>query len=248
MVLRSGFFVLLLVIAVSAGGARSARAEDGSASGQLRVEVVPDGAAVIIDGQLKGVSPFAPFDLPAGRHMVRVQRAGFVSQMRDVEIRGGDDMVTMRFVLAREGEPAGDDGGTVVIEAGGSGRPKASPWSWITLGTGVALLAGGTTLYVLGAADFQSVRDADGYGTGGPVGMTLRRADDLVDSGETKQTVGAVLLGVGSAAVATSSVLFILDGTVWAEPSSSADARRPGIHPVLRGGPAGAVFGVEGAF
>ena len=226
-------------------------------SGRLAVEVDPDGSAVYVDGEARGTTPLAPLVLPAGVHVVRVERDGCPQQEREVVVGGAGTTTTARFVMQSRTRPSvellGDastpaDGVAVEMldeDAPRPSGPRAGPWSWVALGSGVALLAGGTTLYVLGEADYARVRDAGGYGEAGAVvEMSARRARALVDSGEAKQTVGAVMLGLGSAAVATSIVLFVLDETVWRAPVTSGAAARP----MLRGGPDGAVLGVQGAF
>ena len=223
----------------------------------LQVAVVPDGAMVIVDGEPRGRSPLPPLDLPAGRHVVRVEREGCHPQEREVELVAGTAVQELRFTLeslvaptievlgARRRDTAA--GHIVVLDDElEPPRTRAGAWRWVTLGTGVALLAGGTTLYLLGEADFQEVREAPGYGGGGPVDMTARRARSLVEGGQDKQTVGAVLMGVGGAAVATSIVLFVLDATVWDH--SVARGASPATRFVVSGGPAGALLGWEGAF
>ena len=246
--LRVRFWILLLGFAVGMGAAPAALAADGSPIGQLRIEVVPSGAAVIVDGQMRGLAPLTALDLPVGRHILRVDKEGFRSQMRSIDIREGET-TGFRFVMVREDAPEGTTGEVIDLSAGRSGGRRSSPWSWIALGSGIAMVAGGTTLYVLGSSDWQKVHDADGYGTGGVVGMSTSRARGLVDDGETKRLAGAVLLGVGSAAVATSVVLFILDETVWADSASVDVGRGPRpVSPIILGGPDGAVFGLEGAF
>lgn len=89
-------------------------------------------------------------------------------------------------------------------------RHPYSPWTWVTLGTGVAMLATGTVCYVLGEADHREITSAGGWGTGVSQ-MTEARAKQLEESGDAKKIAGGVLWGVGGAAVATSVVLFVLD-------------------------------------
>jgi len=83
---------------------------------------------------------------------------------------------------------------------------------FVALGAGVAVTAVGAIFYVLGVQDHDKVTGAPGYGNPTQVDpMTERAARALVDSGNTKKTVGAVGLVIGGAALVGSAVLFVLD-------------------------------------
>ena len=87
-------------------------------------------------------------------------------------------------------------------------------WKWSTLGGGVVLTGVGATLYVLGARDHSQVTSAPGYGDPSSVyPMTRDEAQSLVDSGDTKKLIGGIGMGLGSALVATSVVLFLTGGS-----------------------------------
>ena len=120
-------------------------------------------------------------------------------------------------------------------------RPSGySPWTWITLSTGLACAAGGTVSYVLGELDHQEVTGAEGYADGAKVAMTQRRAHDLTESGETKKLAGYVLWGVGGALVATATVLFVLEAT--------AGPPEGGVTVGVMPAGAGAIVALEGRF
>ncbi len=116
--------------------------------------------------------------------------------------------------------------------APGPPGPKAppgrsfSPWTWVTLGLGGAAAVGGGVAFFLGARDHSKVTDAGGYGEGGPNGpastLTRARAEELIDAGDTKKTVGVALWGVGGAALVTSAVLFLLERPKPGERAASA--------------------------
>lgn len=236
--------------------AELAAVEEALATGTLDLRVEPAGAVVFVDGRRVGVAPVSPLVLPAGRHVVRVEAPGHESVTRDVVVPGGG-ATPLTVALAAAGPPTvvsepvppevtpqqdpirtdpvpGDE---QPLEAA---RPSYSPWTWVTLGAGLAVVAGGTTSYVLGEQDHKQILDAGGYGGGGTVDMTQQRALDLESSGDTKKLVGYVLWGVGGALVVTSSVLFILDAT--SEPAERSI--QVGAAPA----PGGGVLSVQGRF
>jgi Tfp pilus assembly protein PilF len=80
--------------------------------------------------------------------------------------------------------------------------PRVLPW--VALGTGVAFVAAGTTLYLLGAHDHDQVTGARGFDDPSAVSpLTEARARDLVSSGDTKKT--SVLLFVTGTPAATAT-------------------------------------------
>jgi hypothetical protein len=56
----------------------------------LRIETDPPGAAVRINGKLKGHTPLR-LDMLEGKHLIRVSRKGSRSSERSIEIRAGED-------------------------------------------------------------------------------------------------------------------------------------------------------------
>ena len=140
----------------------------------------------------------------------------------------------LSVVLAAHRGPA-----PVVVSGGVTPEsPGASPWQWVTLGTGAALVVGGAVLWWLGEEDFSAIEDGRREQT-----MSETRAQELRDSGRTKRTSGHVLVGVGAASLATSTVLFVLDATIW-----DADAEVHTARPAIWHEPGGVVLGVEGGF
>jgi serine/threonine-protein kinase len=70
-----------------------------SRPGGLRVETDPPGAAVYIDGQNAGPSPVALPRIRPGVHMVRVARDGYAPAGLTLEVRNGEPLVPLRFVM-----------------------------------------------------------------------------------------------------------------------------------------------------
>lgn len=209
-------------------------------SGRLAVLVPIEGVEIFIDGEKVGVSPLDPVELSPGEHLVHVRGGGLAEESQAVLVpRGGDVAVTFATSAGSGGsgggaEPADDGGGTVVTDDTSldDGR-SATPWQWVTLGTGAALgVAGGVLLYL-------GQKDHDDSGTT----SDWSSRQSLVASGDDKKLAGYVLLGVGGAALVTSATLFVLDATVWADDEPG----RP-MRPAVWGGPTGVVFGFEGGW
>jgi tetratricopeptide (TPR) repeat protein len=111
---------------------------------------------------------------------------------------------------------------------------------WFLLGTGVVAAGVGTTVYVLGQADHDQVREAPNFGQSGRVvDMTESEARAWVELGDEKKLYGMLGLGLGGALLVTSAVLFV----VGSEPQESV---APQVAVVPSNGGAG-VF-VAGSF
>ena len=201
------------------------------ASGTLILQVSPFGARIFVDDEEVGEAPLEPLDLAPGQHEVRAETDGHEGVSKTVHVAAGSETTTtiaLSPLLASDG--AGDGAGP---------PPSASPWQWVTLGGGLALAAGGGALWWLGDKDYQDVEDGRRSGT-----MSLERAQDLRDSGDKKLTAAYVLVGVGGAALVTSTVLFVLDATLWDGPQAEIQVPRPAVW----GRPGSVVFGLEGSF
>ena len=72
--------------------------------GQLKVEGEPLGAAVYIQGRLRGEMPLTGVELEVGTHELRVQKEGFVAQTRSITIGPGQTSVE-RFTLKAQAPP-----------------------------------------------------------------------------------------------------------------------------------------------
>jgi TonB family protein len=70
-----------------------------SRPGGLRIETDPPGAAVILDGQVAGQSPVALLTVRPGVHMVRVARDGYAPAGLTLEVRNGEPLLPLRFVM-----------------------------------------------------------------------------------------------------------------------------------------------------
>jgi serine/threonine-protein kinase len=70
-----------------------------SRPGGLRIETDPPGAAVAIDGKDAGHSPVALANVRPGVHMVRVSREGYAPAGLTLEVRHGEPLLPLRFVM-----------------------------------------------------------------------------------------------------------------------------------------------------
>jgi hypothetical protein len=81
----------------------------------------------------------------------------------------------------------------------------------ITLSAGVLVTAAGVIAMALGSADHDKVTNSAGYGNPMQVDpLTQAQAQALVNSGNSKQLVGEIAIGVGGALLVTSAVLFVV--------------------------------------
>lgn len=68
---------------------------------RLDITTQPEGAQVFIDGRLRGISPLELFDVPPGRHLVRIQAVGHVAADEFVEL-GQGEYVRKNWALQHE--------------------------------------------------------------------------------------------------------------------------------------------------
>ena len=91
--------------------------------GRLVLDVVPAGAAVVVDGVARGRAPLEPMELTAGRHMVRVDW-GFISDVRSVDVPGaGEARAVFTRLGASDPERESDEGLEAVVGASADGAP-----------------------------------------------------------------------------------------------------------------------------
>ena len=62
-----------------------------TANGTLAVSTIPFLAEIYVDGKSMGYSP-GKFDLPPGKHSVRVEKAGYRAWTKDVTVAAGSDL------------------------------------------------------------------------------------------------------------------------------------------------------------
>jgi hypothetical protein len=95
--------VLVIMLAVAAVVIWR-RLPETESTGMLRVETVPAGADVSLDGSFRGQSPLEIPDAAYGEHILRVEKAGFEPSTRAVTV--GRDEVTVSANLSEKVAPA----------------------------------------------------------------------------------------------------------------------------------------------
>jgi len=175
--------------------------------GVLRVVTSPDGATVTFDGATTAPSGVY-VGASKGEHQVAARKAGFAAAQRSVTVEVGALQEVTLGLTELEGLPA---------QVG-----------WGLLGGGLVVAGVGGLLLGLAASDASEVSKLD------PVSMDYgNRYDDLTGSGQTKQTAGWVMVGVGGAALVTGAVLLGL--TLSADSDQGDSVAMPTLSPV-RGG------------
>jgi hypothetical protein len=187
--------------------------------GWLDVAASETQCVVSVDGTEIGLLVGA-FQVPAGVHRLHVERGGFIATERDVDVpQGGTQRVSVVF------EPTPDTRATYV-----SAAVSRRTWSWATIGTGLAIAAGGAALAIVeqnalkGARSDLAAVNAEwaykGHGDCDPATQVpkamqatcdtrLNDATARVDNLETMRTVGLVAAGAGGAILLTGAVLLL---------------------------------------
>ena len=153
-----------------------------AAKAVLAIESVPEGAAIALDGTPIGTTPLVR-DVVPGTHSVRASSSGYRTQARDVEAVAGVQQL-VRFEL---------------VEATPPGRKHLRNFGWAALGLGGAAVIAGAPLVAI------DERPVTSRCTGEDVnafGVCKYRYDTLVG--------GAVLIGVGAAAIITGTVIAVV--------------------------------------
>jgi hypothetical protein len=131
---------------------------------QLRITVNVDGATVRVDDEVIGESPVVPIRLAPGRHVVTVQRDGYLLARREVELDMGENErvdITLQSFAAAGIEPPRDAG------AGGSGDERGPEWyeHWgFWAGVGGAVVLGVVIGVAVGVAANNQGRPPDPQG------------------------------------------------------------------------------------
>ncbi len=109
---------------------------DALAKGPSTLEITsqPEGAEVLLDGEIIGVTPLERPVIP-GKAVVRVSKEGFIAIEREVTlVEGVAESVTFEL----EKVPS---------------RLPSRPWGWVSLGVGIAALGAAATFAALGIAE-----------------------------------------------------------------------------------------------
>lgn len=125
--------------------------------GAYRIRLVPRDAQLRIDGEARPLLPGEVVELDAGDHTLMIEREGYVTQRRRIDVNGGE---RAELSLALAPVPMSPS----VVAAG---EPvEENPWLWTGIGVGVATIVGvvlGVALYDPGTqGPFDDVTDLRG--------------------------------------------------------------------------------------
>jgi tetratricopeptide (TPR) repeat protein len=169
---------------------------------QLTVLTEPPGAAILIDGELMGSSPWTG-ELTPGTHRFVIKLQGYAPAQRDIELPR-DEAIDVAVVLSREVAKPRPKPAPPAPKL----QPRPIPWykdvrpvSWGVMGVGVASLAvSGMLEYSRGNAQ-SDAEDADDTAV----------RDELLDTAESRRTWADAFLLLGLGMSATSAVLMFTD-------------------------------------
>ena len=173
--------------------------------GTLRITSNEAGAVVTVDDVPRGETPLASLSLATGKHRVRVEKPGFVTIDRTVEI-AGQTTNDQRFQLASV--PKVEPATPAPAPEAPRGRPVASKVGFAAIGVGLGVGAlGGVAL----ALREERIGEMESSGCSGAVTpTTAARCDDLSSAAKTRGTLAIVSFAVAGALVATGLVLQVV--------------------------------------
>lgn len=157
--------------------------------GVISIVTLPEGADVVLDGEVVGQTPLEGLGMPPRRYVMELRLAGYRPHVMPLLVEDGQ-------LVRREIALIADDG-TV--------GPKRPDWpAWTLMGTGVAVgaLGGYFGFQALSARD-----DADTLARTSVDPADKIRYDELVDTMDTNRVLSDTLIGAGSA--------LVIGGLVW---------------------------------
>lgn len=158
----------------------------------LSITSTPEGAEVLLDGEIIGVTPLERPVVP-GKAVIRVSKEGFIAIEREVQLVEG---VAESVSFELEKVPS---------------RLPSRPWGWVSLGAGVAAVGTAVAFAYLGATE-QEYR----------IGGTCRKSDAIDVSGPVEDASGnckaiwntewhALGLGIAGGALTTLGIAILLN-------------------------------------
>jgi hypothetical protein len=191
----------------------------GREGGWLAIAASETQSVLSVDGTDAGLLT-GSVELPAGPHRIRLERGGFLPAERDVDVPvGGTRSLTVTF------EPTPETRARYA-----SAAETRRTWSWVTVGAGVAIAAGGTILALVEQNQLPGAQNAlsSAYaawklGGGGMCDLktslstaTMLACDNLLNNAnatvsnlQTGRTAGWIVAGAGGAIFVTGLVLVL---------------------------------------
>ena len=213
---------------------------------RVRIKDLPGGAGVWVgDRSVDRAQAAQGIYLEPGIHRVSVRRDGSPPQVQEVTLRPGE----LRDLEARLRPMAGPAGEVKEFRpprqrapSPDAGYGRRTTWAYVTLGLGLACVAGASVIYGLGAsrgsAAHELYTEATGRSGGGTAEEVTRYRED-VESARAMLTGGHVLAGAALVAAGVSIYLFSSRTTRRDQTVSSV-----GIIPA----PSGAALAIGGRF
>jgi hypothetical protein len=157
--------------------------------GVISIITFPEGADVVLDGEVVGTTPLEGFGVPPKRYVMELRKPGYRPQVVPLLVKDGE-------LLQREISLVADDG-TV--------GPKRPSWpAWTLVGTGLAV---GATGGFFGLRALSARNDANTLANTSDDPADLPRYEAHIDTMETSRTVSDALIGAGSA--------LVVGGLIW---------------------------------
>jgi hypothetical protein len=217
--------------------------------GRLRLRANVDAIEVTIDGHERGVYQ-KPIELPTGPHTLKLERTGYESLDRTVNV-GSDDQTDVKVSL----RPTAETRGAVVekahsqrnwaIGALATGAVAAGGFAWLTIWSNGQLHTAQDNLgHVLNDADSPCKGNNDTTAK-----ICLQRTTDAqskVDQYSNARLVGYIGIGVGAALVTTGIVLLLTQPNP--DKASTEKSLAATLQPVVSAGPDGASLWLSGRF
>ena len=251
-------------VSVTPGGDTRIRLKMRALSGELTVRCDVRGARVSVQGHDSKTTPFdRPFVLPAGHHIVEVLADGYWKSVQSVDVPSSGSVaidvaltplpapVALPPAAPTRG-PVERQGTQAPVGVAGEAPTRHSPWQWVALGSGAAMVITGGILTALAMKDRSQVTDAATWANGTIKGTDVTRAtaQSLEDSANRKMDASIAMYALGGAAIVTGIILW---ATEPALPAAQNSAQGPGetrATASLTGGPwdGGGMVAVTGSF
>jgi len=226
--------------------------------GYLAIESSEKQPILTVDGDEIGLVS-GPVQLPAGPHRLRLESGGFIPAERDVDVPlGTSKTITIVF------EPTPETRKTYV-----SAAESRRTWSWVTVGLGAAVAAGGVILAVLEQGQIPTAQNNLAYQKSINVRFSklacdpanalsdatlaqclanLNSANNTLSNDQTLRTVGWVGAGVGGAVIVTGVVLLLTGDDPHRYDAKPSERTLGGLSVTPWFGPGGGSLAVHGEF
>jgi hypothetical protein len=176
-------------------------------AGRLVVAMTESGAVVKVDDQIRGTTPLqAAISLPSGPHILVVEKQGFVSYQRDIQIEPARTLEERVSLV-----PSPD-----FIKQYESRQSKLRMGAWLSTGAAVLGVAGAVYLQASAASKYGNETSPGTFLyvrrqilDGNDTEALRSEANSLKSSIESRQTLSYVSAGVGAAAAVAATYFWI---------------------------------------